>query len=164
MANLCYIQIDIQLNNIFDKDRVFDCFEKIFHNAHSKDEGAYIGIENRYLFDAEINDVNDCEIEIIGWVKWGIQGNEIISFFKYLNEICFLQEVIVKEFESGNGVCDKFVYHHSEENKIKYYALHDKIIFEAVAKEEENEEHSAMYECFEKLENAECAKEIEIEE
>lgn len=163
MANMCNIDVQIVLNNDFDKEVMFEYLDKVICEANRNNIGANIGSQ-RYLFDGEVFDLTQNEVKIVGWVKWGIQGNEMISFLQYLNQICFLQEVIVKEFESGNGICDKFVYHHSEENKIKYYALNDKIVFEAVSKEKENEEYSAMYECFEKLENAECIKEIEIEE
>lgn len=163
MANCCTVDIDIVVNNKYDHKTLFEHLDKVLTEANHNKVGAFVGMKDRLLFDAEAYDHTENVVKIVGWVKWGIQGNEMVSFFKYLNEVCFLQEVIVKEFESGNGVCDKFVYHNSEENKIKYYALNDKIVFEAVSKEED-EEHSAMYECFEKLENAECAKEIEIEE
>jgi hypothetical protein len=162
MANCCTVDIDIIVNNKHDQNTLFEYLDKVFSEANHNNNGAYIGSEERYLFDAEAYDHTENSVKIIGWVKWGISNNEMVSFFKYLNEICFLQEVIVKEFEGGNGVCDKYVYHHESENVIKHYTLNKDFIFNAVAKEEENEEHSAMYECFEELENIEDSKEIEI--
>ena len=161
MANNCYIQIDIQLNNIFDKDRVFDYFHKIFHNAHLKDEGAYIGSESRYLFDAEINDVDDCEIEIVGWVKWGIQDNEMISFFKYLNEICFIQKLSVSLLEIGNGVCEKYTYDCNNEDII----IHDVLSYETMNDivQYNNEDFDTIYQTsFDKLTKESQKYEIEI--
>ena len=121
MANMCVFEMTITVNNVFDKNILFKHLDDIVRNANREQKGCYIGSEDRYLFDAEVQDVDDYTIWINGWVKWGVANNEMVSFFKFLNDICFIHELELKIFESGNGVCEKYIYEHQEENIIKRF-------------------------------------------
>ena len=155
MANNCLIDVNIKLNNNSDQKTLFDILDKDFCKANKNDEGCYVGSDERYLFDAEAYDHTDKEVVIVAWVKWGMKDNEMVSFFKYLNRICFIQELTVKLYESGNGVCEEYKYHYEKENELKHKVLDCTTVLNYVAEEIAKDEHSAMYNCFDELEKVE---------
>ena len=155
MANQCLIDVNIKLNNNADQQTLFDILDKDFCQANKNDEGCYVGSDERYLFDAEAYDHTDKEVVIVAWVKWGMKDNEMVSFFKYLNRICFIQELTVKLYESGNGVCEEYKYHYEKENELKHKVLDCTTVLNYVAEEIAKDEHSAMYNCFDELEKVE---------
>ena len=155
MANQCLIDVNIKLNNNSDQKTLFDILDKDFCKANKNDEGCYVGSDERYLFDAEAYDHTDKEVVIVAWVKWGMKDNEMVSFFKYLNRICFIQELTVKLYESGNGVCEEYKYHYEKENELKHKVLDCTTVLNYVAEEIAKDEHSAMYNCFDELEKVE---------
>ena len=154
MANMCEFEMTITVNNVFDKNILFKHLDDIVCNANREQKGCYIGSEDRYLFEAVVQDVDDYTIWINGWVKWGVSNNEMVSFFKFLNDICFIQELELKIFESGNGVCEKYIYEHQEENVIKRYYLSMEDVMKIV-KNNCNENGfdfcNSEEQCFEKL-------------
>lgn len=154
MANQCLIDVNIKLNNNDDQQVLFDILDKDFCKANKNDEGCYVG-SDKYLFDAEAYDHTEKEVVIVAWVKWGMSDNEMVSFFKYLNRICFIQELTVKLYESGNGVCEEYKYHYEKENELKHKVLDCTIVLNYVAEEIAKDEHSAMYNCFDELEKVE---------
>jgi hypothetical protein len=155
MANNCLIDVNIKLNNSSDKKTLFDILDKDFCKANKNHEGCYVGSDEKYLFDAEAYDNTDKEVVIVAWVKWGMTDNEMVSFFKYLNRICFIQELTVKLYESGNGVCEEYKYHYEKENELKHKVLDCTTVLNYVAEEIAKDEHSAMYNCFDELEKVE---------
>ena len=155
MANNCLIDVNIKLNNNADQKTLFDILDKDFCKANKNDEGCYVGSDKKYLFDAEAYDHTDKEVVIVAWVKWRMSDNEMISFFKYLNRICFIQELTVKLYESGNGVCEEYKYHYEKENELKHKVLDCTTVLNYVAEEIAKDEHSAMYNCFDELEKVE---------
>jgi hypothetical protein len=72
-----------------------------------------------------------------------------------LNRICFIQELTVKLYESGNGVCEEYKYHYEKENELKHKVLDCTTVLNYVAEEIAKGEHSAMYNCFDELEKVE---------
>ena len=155
MANNCLIDVNIKLNNNADQKTLFDILDKDFCQANKNDEGCYVGSDEKYLFDAEAYDHTDKEVVIVAWVKWGMSDNEMVSFFKYLNRICFIKELTVKLYESGNGVCEEYKYHYEKENELKHKVLDCTTVLNYVAEEIAKDEHSAMYNCFDELEKVE---------
>lgn len=155
MANNCLIDVNIKLNNNSDQQTLFDILDKDFCKANKNDEGCYVGSDDKYLFDAEAFDHTDNEVVIVAWVKWGMTDNEMVSFFKYLNRICFIQELTVKLYESGNGVCEEYKYHYEKENELKHKVLDCTTVLNYVAEEIAKGEHSAMNNCFDELEKVE---------
>lgn len=162
MANMCEVEIFITINNQSDKETLFKHLEDVISKSNKENKGCFIGSEERYLFDSEVVDYDDYELLINGWVKWGASDNETISFFKYLNDICFIQHLEMKQFESGNGCCEKYIYDYENEDIIKKYYLTQEEVAEVIKEQNEFEFCECEDKCFELLERTEHIKEIKM--
>lgn len=159
MANNCITEIYIELNNKFDKETMFEKLDKIVCESNKEDKGAFFGSKERYFFEGEVADLSENEISVVGWVKWCLKNNEVIKFFKFFNDIAFIEKMTIKCFEIGCGICEKYVYDCKDEKTIMHYWLNEGIVFDYNSKDEDG----TVYEdCFDELENNSENEVIEI--
>ena len=109
MANNCMVGITVTTFTEADGERLHDILTAAKMIADKKQEGVFIGCQNRYLFDGKFFRDRDT-VEIFGWVKWGFSDEEVKTFLAWLMVQAGVKELRIDYDEPGCLLYGNYTY------------------------------------------------------
>ena len=85
MANCCFVRLIVTCTKPKELKVLYKLLSEVFKDSEEKHKGAYIGSENKYLFDASCALTNN-RLVIAAWVKWWLPRKDFVSVYLYLLE------------------------------------------------------------------------------
>ena len=92
MANNFFIEISLETETTEQAEELRKELQASFDIARRENIGAFVGNDNRYLFDAHCCQAAT-NVSIGGWVKWGYSDGEFADMFRWLR-----RKVTIKKF------------------------------------------------------------------
>lgn len=108
MANCCFIDVEITCIDEKNAAKLHEVLSAVQKEADEKRIGMRIGSE-RYLFDPNIT-VYGSMVEMNGWVKWGINGEEVLDLVRYLKSIAEISGMSLCYDEIGFLLYGRYQY------------------------------------------------------
>ena len=110
MANNCFIDLYITTRTKWEADKIADILAKNIQEANKKNEGAFIGSNTRYIFDAEVINYTPNTVKVEGWVKWSMDYTEIKDIIDWLSQYVSISKLSMRYDEVGCCLYGEYVY------------------------------------------------------
>ena len=111
MPNWCTFGMNIRFS---DKRSAQACYSELMERKRAADarhEGFQFGPDEQYLFDTDMDFVDDLEISIYGDVKWGFDNDMVAAFFQYaIDKGWNISEAVCKYEEISCCIYGKWIY------------------------------------------------------
>lgn len=121
MANNCFIDLYITTRTKWEADKIADILAKNIQEANKRNEGAFIGSNTRYIFDAEVFNHSSVTVKVEGWVKWSISNTEIKDIIDWLKEYVSVVKLSMRYEELGQLMYGEYVYRSNAPTGKKLY-------------------------------------------
>jgi hypothetical protein len=110
MANNCYIDLYITTRTKWEAEKIGDILAKNIQEANKKNEGAFIGSNTRYIFDAGVINHTPVTVKVEGWVKWSISNTEIKDIIDWINAFVSVTKINMRYEETGMYLYGEYIY------------------------------------------------------
>lgn len=109
MANCCYVNIRFVCEPERDLKYLYNLLKFRFEEADKKHVGAFIGSENKYLFDPGVKKQGSAELILEGWVKWNIVDTDFVAICEWLKKAAKVPWIQCKYEEPAMGLFGSYV-------------------------------------------------------
>ena len=111
MANMCSVIFDIAFKDVKAKEAFIKDFndKRKVMEADEFADGIEL-IEDKYLFDSVIINNTKHQVEIIGWVKWIFNKEDIISYVKKYTVEFHISKLTCQYEELGQSIYGQYDY------------------------------------------------------
>lgn len=121
MANNCFVDFYITTRTKWEADKIADILAKNIQEANKKNEGAFIGSNTRYIFDAEVINHTPNTVKVEGWVKWSIDYTEIKDIIDWISQYVSISKLSMRYDEVGCCLYGEYVYRSNAPTGKKLY-------------------------------------------
>lgn len=113
MANNCFIDLYITTRTKWEADKIADILAKNIQEANKRNEGAFIGSNTRYIFDAEVFNHSSVTVKVEGWVKWSISNTEIKDIIDWIKTFVSVTKINMRYEETGMYLYGEYIYNNT---------------------------------------------------